>query len=52
MYNDWFIRKNFVIPVDRCGNHCACERDDGVVSQFNLFRIFLEILVKRYDPLD
>ncbi|VDI39069.1 Hypothetical predicted protein, partial [Mytilus galloprovincialis] len=30
MYNDWFIRKNFVIPVDRCGNHCACERDDGV----------------------
>ncbi|CAC5392798.1 unnamed protein product [Mytilus coruscus] len=32
MYNDWFIRKNFVIPVDRCGNHCACERDDGVAT--------------------
>lgn len=34
MYNDWFIPKKFVIPVDHCGNHCACERDDGVVSLF------------------
>ena len=32
MYNDWFIPKKFVIPVDHCGNHCACERDDGVAT--------------------
>lgn len=46
MYNDWFIPKKFVIPVDHCGNHCACERDDGVVRiYFNSKYLFNAVML-------